>query len=234
MDYYMSTLSNGMKIVFHDVPYIKTISSSLWIKHGAQNENVSNNGITHLLEHNLVDILRDSQNKNLYEDFRNSGAKLNATTNKEFMSFNVSTINDKHLFEMAVNVLKAIVQSPLSEDVFHHEKEIVRNECTVNSGVSIKQECLYALWDKHSIALPAIGDRKVIEALSFEDLSNFKNQTVHPRNTFIVIVGNFKNSLWPVEIVKDTFESWTPSDKFFKGESVLVKKRPTIELKCNQ
>jgi predicted Zn-dependent peptidase len=234
LDYFISTLENGFKIIIHDIPYVKTITASLWIKQGAQNEDKGNNGISHLLEHNLIDLARTKEGEVLQEKINDYGAKINAATTKEFTCYNIATMNDKERFKSSIEALFNIVTLPLSESTFEREKKIVKNEIEVLSKNQTLQNCLYALWDEHSIALPVIGKKDVIDRITFEEIEDFFKEKIVPPNTFLVIIGNFNNSLWPINIIKEYFSKWENRSDGFDDNSILVKRGPRISTKRNQ
>lgn len=47
-------LENGLKIILHKIPDVKTISCGLWVKQGSSYETDENNGLSHLAEHLLL------------------------------------------------------------------------------------------------------------------------------------------------------------------------------------
>ena len=58
------TLDNGLKVLLQKIPYIRTISTGIWIKQGSKNETSKNNGISHIVEHMVL-------NKNSHQLLKN-------------------------------------------------------------------------------------------------------------------------------------------------------------------
>ena len=46
-----SILSNGMRVVTHAMPHLRTVSLGVWVETGARSEALEQHGISHLLEH---------------------------------------------------------------------------------------------------------------------------------------------------------------------------------------
>ena len=44
-------LSNGIPVVFEEIPYLRSVSFGVYVKAGSAFETKENNGISHLLEH---------------------------------------------------------------------------------------------------------------------------------------------------------------------------------------
>lgn len=55
-------LENGVKVILHKIPNVKTMSCGLWIRQGSVYETDENNGLSHLIEH-LVLNPEDVRNK---------------------------------------------------------------------------------------------------------------------------------------------------------------------------
>lgn len=47
-------LENGLKIILHKIPEVKTVSCGLWVKQGSSYESDEFNGLSHLAEHLLM------------------------------------------------------------------------------------------------------------------------------------------------------------------------------------
>ncbi|MEZ5800992.1 MAG: insulinase family protein [Nitratireductor sp.] len=47
----VSKLANGLTIVTETMPHLESASLGIWVKAGARNEDVSQHGVSHLLEH---------------------------------------------------------------------------------------------------------------------------------------------------------------------------------------
>lgn len=47
-------LENGLKVILHKIPGVKTMACGLWIRQGSVYETDENNGLSHLVEHLLL------------------------------------------------------------------------------------------------------------------------------------------------------------------------------------
>ena len=68
-------LENGLKIVLHKIPEVKTISCGLWVHQGSSYETDEYNGLSHLTEHllfNAEDIVNE-QYKQLIHEISDNG-----------------------------------------------------------------------------------------------------------------------------------------------------------------
>lgn len=231
MNYNITILENGLKIIRHDIPYMKTITSSLWINQGSQNETKDNNGISHLLEHLLFDLTRNDETECIMNELNNCGAKYNAATTKEFMYFSVTTMNSIEKFKLGLNTLSQMVRQPFSKESFNKEKKIVLNEIKthLNHKNRVINNCFYALWDEHSIGLSVLGKEENINKFTFEEMEKLKKEKVNPGNAFLVILGNLNLNTNIIDIINEYFSDWRDYniDCLFKDE-IVVKNGPRI------
>ncbi|WP_026505917.1 insulinase family protein, partial [Butyrivibrio sp. NC3005] len=82
-------LENGLKIILHKIPGAKTIACGLWVAQGSKNESDSNSGLSHLVEHLVVNPVTSGNEvyQRLIEEATNSGVVYNAATTKEYTCF---------------------------------------------------------------------------------------------------------------------------------------------------
>lgn len=205
------------------MPYLKTITSSLWIKQGSQYENESNNGISHFMEHILFDLGRSPQGKKIHSELNKYGAQLNALTTKEFICFHMTTMDKHNRFRLAIESLYNTVTLPISEEAFNREKQIVLNEIKTSNSNKIMQDCIYALWDNYSIGLPVLGKEAIVENISFEEMNRFFSSNINPSNSFLVILGNVGDIQSTLDIVKEYFVFWKNSLSKITNRNICVK-----------
>jgi len=85
--YNLFKLDNGLRVVVEDIEYVNSVSVGLWVENGSRNENTSNNGISHFIEHMLFKGTRDRTAKQIAEAIEDVGGQLNAFTGREATCF---------------------------------------------------------------------------------------------------------------------------------------------------
>ena len=125
-------LENGVKVVLHKVPETKTMSCGIWIGQGSTYETNENNGLSHLVEHLLINPENGSNSEfeKLMRRVSAEGVIYNAATTKEYTCFHFTGL--KETFESCLSCLAHIVQRnwEFSEDFFETEKNVVLQEAT--------------------------------------------------------------------------------------------------------
>ena len=120
-------LENGLKIILHKIPGAKTVACGLWVSQGSKNETDGNNGLSHLVEHLLVNPVTSGNEKyqKLIEEVTNSGVVYNAATTKEYTCFYFTGLSNT--MELCVKSLSQIAMKNRNfpEDAFENEKKLL-------------------------------------------------------------------------------------------------------------
>src|SRR4030042_2124068 len=121
MDYKLSKLPSGLRVLTVPMPASESVTLAVWVKTGSRNEDIKKVGVSHFLEHmvfkgsNKFPTMRE-----LFEVFDTMGAEHNAATSKEWTNFWVKLpVND---MERGFDVLSDVVLHPLL-DVKEAERE---------------------------------------------------------------------------------------------------------------
>ena len=142
-------LENGLKIVLHKIPEVKTISCGLWVHQGSSYETDEYNGLSHLTEHllfNAEDIVNE-QYKQLIHEISDNGVMYNAATTKEYTCFYFTGL--ANTLEKCILALAHIAMKNREFDFenFENEKKVVLQEATgfYSSFQQIKERTSQAL-----------------------------------------------------------------------------------------
>ena len=123
-------LENGLKIILHKIPGAKTIACGLWVAQGSKNESDSNSGLSHLVEHLIVNPVTSGNEvyQRLIEEATNSGVVYNAATTKEYTCFYFTGLSNT--LDLCVKCLSNIAMNNrvFPKDMFENEKKVVIQE----------------------------------------------------------------------------------------------------------
>lgn len=114
------------------MPEAKTVSCGLWIKQGSVNENSENNGLSHLVEHLLLNAANDCCPK--YQKYMDMASKegvvYNAATTKEYTCFYYTGL--PQTLETCLDCLACIAKEnrEFPAEFFEKEKNVVLQEAT--------------------------------------------------------------------------------------------------------
>lgn len=193
---YQNVLSNGIKVVLENMPYLRSVSLGVWVKAGSVNETKNNNGISHMIEHMLFKGTTNRTAKKLAEDMTCIGGNMNAYTSKEYTTYYVTTL-DEHL-PMAIDIISDMINNSLfcKEDI-EKEKEVIIEEIDMydDSPEDLVHEMLQkSIWNNNPLGYIISGEKDVIKSFTREEIIDFKDKYYSADKIVISIAGNFDNS----------------------------------------
>lgn len=205
-NYNLTTLSNGILVVSEYIPYVKSFSLGFWYNTGSRDENFSNNGISHFIEHMLFKGTRKRTAKQISDEIESVGGYLNAFTSKENTCYYGRGLAKN--FRKTFLVLSDMIQNPLFKD-YHIRKEsgVVIDE--LNDIEDNPEELIFdrfeeAIFAGNTLCFPIIGTEKNISSYTSEELHKFHYNRYRNKNLIVSVSGCVNHE----EIVKLT-------DKYF-------------------
>jgi predicted Zn-dependent peptidase len=123
----IETLSNGIKIVMEDIPYVQTVAIGIWARAGAVFEPARSAGISHFIEHMLFKGTEKRSAKRIAEDVDRIGGHINAFTGKEATCYYLRTMSGN--FAKGAEILSDMfLSSRFDRDEVDKEREVVCEE----------------------------------------------------------------------------------------------------------
>ncbi len=191
VNFKVTTLSNGVKIISEFIPHFKSFSLGFWINVGSRDENSRNNGITHFIEHMIFKGTENRTAKQISDAIESFGGYLNAFTSKEETCVYVRGLEDN--FNLYFDVLSDLVQNPLFKDI-HIKKE---SGVVIDELRDIEDNPEELIFDKfeeiifagNSLCHPIIGTEKNIQSFNSTLLHQFHKKYYRADNLLIVSSG---------------------------------------------
>jgi len=201
-NYYLTTLPGGTKIVSEYIPYVQSFTLGFWFNVGARDESLSNNGISHFIEHMLFKGTKKRSAKMIAEEIESYGGYLNAFTSKEHTCYYSKGLSEN--LGRTFGVLSDLIQNPLFKEI-HIRKEagVVIDE--LKDIDDNPEELLYdkfeeIIFNGSKLSFPVIGKEKNIRNFKSNDLFNFHSTNYNTDGLLIVASGNLKHD----ELIKLT------------------------------
>ena len=196
----ITTLSNGTRIITEFIPHINSFSLGFWFNVGARDENQSNNGISHFIEHMLFKGTKRRSAKRISEEIESYGGYLNAFTSKEQTCYYTRGLSEN--INRSFNVLADMIQNPLFlESHIKKEAGVVIDELRdVNDN---PEELIFDKFEEilfrgNKLSLPVIGTENNIKKFNSRELRNFHKNKYGTDKLLIVASGAVKHD----ELVK--------------------------------
>lgn len=208
--YKKTVLKNGLRVVSEKIPYVRSVSLGVWVNTGSRNEDVSNNGISHFIEHMLFKGTNTRTAKEIAESIDAIGGQLNAFTGKECTCYYTKTL-DTHLnisVELLADMLFNSILEPKDIDL---ERKVILEEIGMyeDSPEELVHDILSeAAWKGNAIGYPILGTKECLEKINRDAILKHMKKRYTPGNTVIAVAGNFDEQQL-MDLINRYFGHWS-------------------------
>lgn len=196
MDYKVTQLSNGIKVIMNRNTHNTTATIAIMINAGSNWETKELNGIAHFLEHLFFKGTKKRTSQLiLSQEFDHYGAITNAFTDNEMTCYHAKVSSD-HLEPIIELMSDVLTNSLYKPDDINKERSVVINEINQRSSmpnVKISNFFNEKFFKLLPIAKSVIGTEDNIKKIKREDIFAFLYQYYKPENIVISVSGNFKS-----------------------------------------
>ena len=186
-------LSNGFEVILIENHQSPVISCVVTVKTGASNEDFSNSGVSHMLEHLLFNGTGKRTQEELYRETDFYGIYNNAHTDMDYTNYIV--LVEKSHIEKALDIQSDMLfNSIFPENKFEKEKGIILNEIArdVSEPSSFEDELFnLRFFNGTPYNLPVIGLPETIKNISREQVKEYYERYYIPNNMTALIMGDF-------------------------------------------
>ncbi|MCZ6701487.1 MAG: pitrilysin family protein [Ignavibacteria bacterium] len=199
-NYKITTLPNGTRVLSEFVPYVKSFSLGFWFNVGTRDENNSNNGISHFIEHMLFKGTKRRSAKKISEEIESYGGYLNAFTSKEHTCYYTKGLSEN--LARSFSVLADMIQNPLfKENHVRREAGVILDE--LNDVNDNPEELIFDKFEEvifkgNKLSMPVIGTEGNIRRFNSDELQKFHNKRYNISKLLIVASGSVNHD----ELVK--------------------------------
>ncbi len=194
LDYTMTTLPNGLKVVFledHSTPIVHT---EIWYHVGSKNERPGRTGFAHLFEHMMFKGSKNVEPEGHPSWISSVGGQSNAYTTEDATVF-WETTPAQYLPLVLWLEADRMASLRIDEEVFKNERQVVKEERRMrvdNQPYGRLNELIYnQAFTVHPYKHPTIGSMQDLEAASIADVRDFFRTYYVPQNATLVVVGDF-------------------------------------------
>jgi predicted Zn-dependent peptidase len=210
MDYDLTTLPNGLRVISQDMPSISSVAIGCWVDTGSRDEDPIEAGASHFLEHLLFKGSDEWSARRISEAFDAVGARHNAFTSKEYTAY-WARMRDADL-PMGVEILAEMLQCPAFRQAeIDSERHVVLEEINMNEDDPTDvahEQFITALWGDHPLAPPILGTPESITDMTRDTIYGYWNRRYSPRSTVVAVAGRIDHGAL-LSLVEDRFGSWS-------------------------
>jgi len=190
MDYRVTTLKNGLRVVTIRRPSRMTTAVRVYVRAGSRYDG-QRSGKAHFVEHMLFGGTANRSSHQLYSDIESLGGTIQANTTKEYATF-YAVVMDRYL-EAGLDVLADLIINPVFDRMtFLKEKLVIVEE------IKQAQDTQSVLWDRFAETLwvgnpirrPTLGNVESLRDLEYEEMLDFYRKRYTARNMVVSICGD--------------------------------------------
>jgi zinc protease len=194
LNYTMTTLPNGLQVVFLEDHSTPIVHAEIWYHVGSKNEKKGRTGFAHLFEHMMFKGSKNVEPEGHPSWISSVGGQSNAFTTEDATVF-WQTFPAQYLPLVLWLEADRMASLRIDEKVFQTEREVVKEERRMrveNQPYGRLNEIIYdQAFMVHPYKHPTIGSMEDLQAASIEDVRDFFRTYYVPNNATLVLAGDF-------------------------------------------
>ena len=192
----VSRLSNGMRVVSHEMPHLGTVALGVWVASGARHESAAEHGISHLLEHMAFKGTSRRTARDIAEEIEHVGGDLNAATSLDTTCYYARVLKDD--VGVALDIVADIIQNALySTEELEREREVILQE--IASTRDSPDDTVYDLFQDaafpgQALGRPILGTPESVTGFSSDQLRAFLTSRYRAGSMVLSAAGNITHA----------------------------------------
>lgn len=186
------TLPNGLDVILKQDTARKVAAIQFWVNVGSTDEDQSQRGISHLIEHMAFKGTKKRGVGRIAKEIEALGGSTNAYTTWDRTVFLVTVPSDKVLDGLDI-LADAVINPLIDPQELEREKKVVLEE--ILEGEERPQKKSFELlfetaYTQSPYKYPVIGYKEIVSGFSRDDVLAFRKRWYVPQNMFLVVVGD--------------------------------------------
>ena len=187
------TLENGVRIVYEQIPHVRSASLGLWLGVGSRYESAAENGASHYIEHLLFKGTRHRTAAELAEDMDAIGGQMNAFTTRECTCF-YGRVLDTHIRKATDILTDMLFHSNFHQEDIEGERGVICEEIDMYEDSPedlVSDQLIEAVYPGSSLGAPILGTRESLAGLDREKLLAYMGTHYRPDRLVVALSGSF-------------------------------------------
>jgi predicted Zn-dependent peptidase len=199
-------LPNGLTVLTEAMSSVRSVSVGIWLRTGARQERIEDNGISHFIEHMLFKGTTHRSAEDIARAADSIGGHLDAFTAKETTNYSIKVL-DEHL-PRAFGILADLVKNPLFEPAhIANESRVIQEEIKMVEDTPddlVHELFTQTYWRGHALGRPILGTRRSVRSFDRQRLVSYFRRHYAPNNLLVAAAGHVKHSQI-VDLVQEEF-----------------------------
>jgi predicted Zn-dependent peptidase len=202
------TLDNGLKLVFEEIPRIRSAALGFYVNTGSRDEPSELAGVSHFLEHMCFKGSPRRDWRQLATDVDDLGAMWNAYTWWEGTAYFHWVQSDRAAD--SVEILSDMMRATLPSDEFDTEKKVILEEIAMyrdRPDALIIDELIQDAYVGHPLGQSVLGTEETVGSITRDQMAAYMRNRYAPENLAFVITGKFDRD-GVIRAVEENTGSW--------------------------
>ena len=212
-----TTLDNGVRVLTKNIPNARSVSMGIWVNVGARDEPVTDNGMSHFIEHMLFKGTKTRTGYEIAKEFDAIGGQTNAFTSMENTCYHAKVI-DTHTRIMADILSDIFLNSIFDESEIEKERPVIFQEISMvedNPDEYIHTLSSRSYWGDNALGRSITGNRENVTHFDSQSIKSFFSKYYQPGRIVISAAGNIDHGTL-LDLVGATFNALAPGNGFPK------------------
>jgi len=195
MDYKLTKLPNGLRLMTIPMPALESATLTIWVAAGSRQETPKNRGLAHFLEHMAFKGGKKYPTaRAISEKVDGIGGEFNAGTSKDWTNFYIKARAAN--LEVAFDILSDMLLQPLlKEEEIKREKGVILEEMAMYEDtpmIKIGDIFERLIFTGNSLAEDVIGLEETVKSLTRPDFVNYRQAHYFAPNMLVSVAGGVK------------------------------------------
>lgn len=224
-------MSNGVRIVYDNMPYVRSAAIGIWVGVGSRYESPAENGAAHFIEHMLFKGTSKYTAAELAGIMDGIGGQINAYTTRESTCF-YARVLDTHLSDTIDLLCDMFFDSRLDQADVDSERGVIFEEIDMygDTPEDLVTERLMSKAFRGALGRPILGKPSTLEGMTGESLRVFMDEKYCAGRIVVALAGSFEES--HLRLIEERFSGMgeKKGPKLQKGKytaAVTVKRKST-------
>ncbi len=198
-------LDNGLRVCLIRNAQAPLVSTAIWYRVGARDEEAATGGTAHFLEHMMFKGSARYGAGEIDRRTRELGGTNNAFTSQDSTAYYFSFAGDRwhEALEIEADRMAGLTLEP--EEV-ERERQVIEEELAMyddDPWDALDKAVHRELFSDHPYGRPIIGTRETLSAIDVEALRSFHSRHYRPDNAVLVLAGDLAEDA--LEVVQQAF-----------------------------
>lgn len=202
----MTTLPSGLRVLTDTIEGVDSVALGAYFAVGTRHEDMSENGIAHLVEHMMFKGTTTRSARNIAETIEGIGGQMNAYTSREVTAYYFHILKD--FVPLTIDVLADMLQrSVYDAGELDRERGVIIQEIGMNADTPddvVGDDFQLTAYPNQTLGAPILGLSNVVAAMPRDAVVKYVKTHYTPRSTVISAAGAIDHDDF-VRLVSDAF-----------------------------